>query len=896
MITKTDLQISNKSYTNLDFASIYPELLDLVKTLTNRWDPTVSNESDPGNVLLKLAAFIGDKTNYHIDKNTLEMFLPSATQNTSVRNIAQLNGYNPKYYLSATTDISFTFQGTVDQLPLSGDHYINFPKYTTTVKSEDGTIVYTLLDDCKLVQRNVTTVVPAIEGTMSILEIGNSNVITVDNLDYLRRVYFPYVNVAENGVFIGYATGNNPDEWTQVDLLTTQPARSLVYRFGFDSAKQLPYVQFPEDIASIIEDGLIIRYTLSSGLNGNITADTLKSLNNISSYTIYDSLDNSVVEEITDMLTLSITNLSSNSNGANPETIAEIYDNFQRTVGTFNTLISCRDYENYIFNLKDEVLDTNLVSNIFVGDRRKDFNYSTQFITYNDFGESREYNVSADITPFDLCLYPLQPLNVAMNFQAYVNSYKPNSSAEITQILEDDNYNELNSVKLLSHTYVDILDKDRIKSKNNGHGDIYLFKNYYKLNAVISTLDRVNSVAQQEIINNVKLALMQAFQSRNLRYGEEIPIEVITAIMTYADSRIKYVNLASPVVESWVMYADGFEEKLVDNQNISDAYYQLLAKNILLGKISLFDYNEEFEYDFGYTLSHNAEDNNNSPIYESISSIGSELTLALDNNNLSHTLRENEQIQFFGPSLATEVTYPVYVNYCWEPDMAGTAAKPFHLPLSATGDLQPAINTYIDTYWATPLAGVTDTSEIKVGDNYKYYIISEHVDYAKAGRYVDSDGVVYAECTDTSFSQHGDDTFTYTVYNESGDATLVSKPLGYYVFLNADGADQDGNPILDNVTSDNLVQVGNFTNSQIIHKDEEHLLVGSEKLYLNYLDSSNITHNILYTSSTITEDGTSIYVGANNIIKPNFEMIRTISPDIDSDAASVSRNTVYKNG
>ena len=165
MITKTDLQISNKSYTNLDFASIYPELLDLVKTLTNRWDPTVSNESDPGNVLLKLAAFIGDKTNYHIDKNTLEMFLPSATQNTSVRNIAQLNGYNPKYYLSATTDISFTFQGTVDQLPLSGDHYINFPKYTTTVKSEDGTIVYTLLDDCKLVQRNVTTVVPAIEGT-----------------------------------------------------------------------------------------------------------------------------------------------------------------------------------------------------------------------------------------------------------------------------------------------------------------------------------------------------------------------------------------------------------------------------------------------------------------------------------------------------------------------------------------------------------------------------------------------------------------------------------------------------------------------------------------------------------------------------------------------------------
>ena len=93
MINETELNISNKSYTNKDFASIYPELLELAKKLTNKWDPSTSNESDPGVVLLKLLAFIGDKNNYYIDKSILETFLPSATQESSMRKLTEMNGY-----------------------------------------------------------------------------------------------------------------------------------------------------------------------------------------------------------------------------------------------------------------------------------------------------------------------------------------------------------------------------------------------------------------------------------------------------------------------------------------------------------------------------------------------------------------------------------------------------------------------------------------------------------------------------------------------------------------------------------------------------------------------------------------------------------------------------------
>ena len=103
--------LSNLSYTNKDFQTIYPEMLDLVKKLTYRWDPSISNESDPGVILLKLNALIADKNNYNIDKNILECFPVSVTQDRNARQIFEQLGYNMKWYISATTSISMKYIG-----------------------------------------------------------------------------------------------------------------------------------------------------------------------------------------------------------------------------------------------------------------------------------------------------------------------------------------------------------------------------------------------------------------------------------------------------------------------------------------------------------------------------------------------------------------------------------------------------------------------------------------------------------------------------------------------------------------------------------------------------------------------------------------------------------------
>jgi hypothetical protein len=37
----------------------------------------------------------------------------------------------------------------------------------------------------------------------------------------------------------------------------------------------LPYIQFPEDIKTLIEDGIRIKYVRTNGLNGNISSKVL---------------------------------------------------------------------------------------------------------------------------------------------------------------------------------------------------------------------------------------------------------------------------------------------------------------------------------------------------------------------------------------------------------------------------------------------------------------------------------------------------------------------------------------------------------------------------------------------------------------------------------------------
>ncbi len=673
MITENEMRIANTSYINKDFAQIYPELLDIFKSLTSKYDPTTSNESDPGVVLLKLLGFIGDKLNYNVDKNVLECFAPSATQESSMRRILSPLGYEMGYYHGATTDVQFTYK---DDSKFGPNSYFTFHKYKTILTNDDESVQFVLLDDVVISEVNEPFTGEAIQGRAYTLTSGDSETLLLESLDSNNRIYFPHGQVAENGVWVRNVDEDTP--WDRVGNLNSQTPSSRVYRFGYDSSRGLPYIEFPSDIANIIGNGLNVDYIVCDGTDGNISAKTLTKLSSPTSGIAISSpksSDNAEVsfsdEEGNDLLI--IKNLSASVDGADPETIDEAYSSFKKTVGTFDTLVTCRDYANAIYNMENSATGSNVVSNCQVTDRRDDLMHSTRVVSYDEYGQ-KEVNVTNNnnegvTAANDLFLYPLSPLQ-AYTKAAYAQSFKPLAS---TSYIE----NELENNKLASHDY-----------KELANTDLYCIKNYLRLKANISTTYKVNSYERAEIIQNAATALIKKFNAREVDYGQEIPYDSILEAIEGADERISSVGLEEPTLSTVAMTKDGKEINLISSDGL-DFLLTILARNVLAGRVALFDYDEDFNYDFGQGSSNKLAE---------IATISTKANIALPKGqakgkDYGYKLLDNEVIQVVAPSLVPEIQYVAYTLYRVEGVVNNIPANTNHL---LSGD-EKLIITYTDS-------------------------------------------------------------------------------------------------------------------------------------------------------------------------------------------------------
>ena len=831
MINDYELQISNRSYTRKDFAQIYPELLSLAKTLTNRWNPQESNETDPAIVLLKLAAFIGDKNNYNIDKNLLEMFMPSATQRTSMQNLCEMNGYSMKYFNSATTNITIVYNGTALHTT-SGDSF-TLPRFTTVVSDPGKAIAYTLTKDCVISRPNVSHIIPAIEGRVETLTIGESSTVQLYNLDDNFRLYLPVSYVAENGIFINNV--GSTELWERSTNLNTEHLGRRVFKFGFESSNSQPYIQFPSDIAKLIESGLTVRYTVSSGANGNVSRGTLSQLIDTTKF----ALDNDPSVMIDTAGSLYITNMSAATDGTNPESVEDAYNNFKKVVGTFNTLVTCRDYANFIYNMYNEALRSPYVSNVQVADRRMDINYANSFMSFNQYGAQRQNinNEGNDITPYDLCLYPLQAGSVN-DLTSYNKSF---TVSKDIALIWDALQNDYETINMLSHD-LKVLKPD----------DIYCIKNYYELkNIRIYTYSKVNRAEQADIIKHIKLALYTKFQARNIDYGYELPYDVIRDTILGADTRIKTIDFPEPIVTPWVMLANGEEIELTSN---SDVYKKLALKNVLQGKIELFDNLEEFAVEFGQTNTSTGQ-----PVYTGIKYIDAEAKLptthseesekyAPANNNLQegYKLRKNEVLQVSMPHLAVDITYPENVGYYYMPDLTtGTPCVPKEIPnLNLKSDYDAAL--------------LTKTQD--------WYVAVETIPGATGGYLIDKDGTLYRK-----------------VDTDREDCIYLNQPIFE--------TDENGNEVIVRtlVTYYTMDFVGEDNSAISLKANVDHQLVGNEMLFVYFTNSSGNSQVTKYFSNR-TESNNSVEYTDCNIITPNFDLSRTTLSA--SSGRSITRDNI----
>ena len=654
--------ISNISYTNKDFRSIYPELIDLVKKLTNKWDPEITNESDPGLILLKLNAIIADKNNYNIDKNILEAFPLSVTQYGNARKIYDILGYKMKWYRSATTTLSMV--SNYDDLASlkfksPGSDNIVFPIFTM-FSNDSGDNVYTLTKSVtasNLAKGIPQTNLPVIEGTNYAYELNGDTLITLNHLDADLRLYFKEPYIAENGIFIKNSTESSWDKaWIKVDNLAAETLNQKIFEFGVTPNSNICYIQFPQDIGNLIGDGLNIQYIISSGVKGNVSA---KEINTCTVDIIATKKDGDSAEiNLNDYI--NILNPDASTNGADPESLDEAYKNYKKIVGTFNTLVTCRDYENHIYNMKNGTEDA--VSNIVVSDRTNDLNSiyvqldedgvnKKQFVkaTYGDDSDENENKFTA----YDLALAPLKPVSSIYDNNTFNATFELDSSTKAT--LEDSLQAE-GTVSCIQHDYID-----------NTRNPIVLFKNKFTVNAKILTYYKLSNEEIKDLKKQIQQALRLKYNSRKLEFGESIAYDELVNTIENSDSRIRAAIVDVPTYTTYTSSYSGdslLDTALSENAAATDIY----ANMVMRGNTQLIDFNKDFNWQFGQV---------SAVEYDGITSITSEVTIPAGNLAAGYTLKENENIQALSPSYITEQTVSSYVRYAVTNNKSGAGNVTF---------------------------------------------------------------------------------------------------------------------------------------------------------------------------------------------------------------------------
>ena len=631
---------SDISYVNKDFNSIYTELLDTAKKLSNKWDPSLSNESDPGVVLLKLNALIADKNNYNIDKNILECFPLSVTQLGNARRLYNMLGYNLSYYLSARGTIYIQYK-QADNSTQS----IEIPKWTQ-ISDTSGEIFYTTLQDI-LVTANSTdqpVEVEVIQGIRKQYRLNNRSTITLNDLDSDLRLYFSEYNVAENGIFI---TNLDGQIFEKVDNLSVHPLDQLIYQFGIMPGTNTCYVQFPKSIAQLIAGGLTIEYILTDGINGNIKANILTK--------IVDDIviENSEGETSTINGNLRILQPNSIKNGADIEDLDSAYKNYTKTIGTFNTLVTTRDYENFIYSALDSDNVSPLVSNVRVADRTSDLNYTNYIQTKRNLIQNRKLlQVTKDgdedmLNAYQIQLYLLnRPPNLS-SIDDYNLTFVKDSIA-IDDIEADERFD---SVKSVQHDLLAPQDTSK-----------FIFLNKFKLNGTLITHQKVTKKEKEDIEKNVQRFLINEYNSRNLEFGVQIDYDKLISNIQKADNRIKTVILDTLNYTPYLLEAAGESHNMYNSTEIEsiDEANELVARMILAGNIQLFKF-DDFAYEFGQTRGTLIE---SADKVSTIQSISTEVKIILDDNNSNtYTLQENESVQVLKPHTDTIKQYSSYVSY-----------------------------------------------------------------------------------------------------------------------------------------------------------------------------------------------------------------------------------------
>ena len=363
------------NYTSRDYQSILQDFKNAVPTLTDLWKPEA--EADPGMVLLKVLASLGETLGVNTDWLANEIFAPSVSQRKNAEKIFGLIGYELGFYTAARTEVTFTNNSSISlslDFGFNGNNFSTLNAYND-ITGASRTITYNILpltnkygatetrSRREVVSTNLNvfadsdpvTLAPgesvtrvAIEGELRSYSV---SVHDVKNNNYIIKL--PSQHLDTTAVWIkARATSTSETfletQWIQcanpAEFIVPEPRFSVTYD-NYSNA-QIQISNYLNQLENYDSNYLVVYWIDCSGVIGCVSEDVLSNYLQAKPSTIpEDNSGDITISNLSNTIELPNTHTVT---GKSPETAKQAYQNSRNYINTFDSLVTLPDYQRFL--------------------------------------------------------------------------------------------------------------------------------------------------------------------------------------------------------------------------------------------------------------------------------------------------------------------------------------------------------------------------------------------------------------------------------------------------------------------------------------------------------------------------------------------------------------------
>lgn len=592
-------------YSSRDYESILNDFKSAVPELTELWD--ADGDADPGIILAKYLAAVGDVLSTNLDLQANEVYAPTVSQRKNAEKLFALIGYDLGWYVAGKTEVTFT--NSTDRaikidLGFNGSNFCTLNAYTD-ITNADRIITYNILpmtsgyadsqsrssryittaDTDVFVEEDVVSLAPgqsctriAVEGELRSFNISVSD---VKANNYIIKL--PSQHVDTTAVWVK-AKGNLSDtnflstQWRQVNSVADFFVPEPLFTVSYDnySNAQVQVSNYLNQLENYASNWLVVYWIDCSGVIGCVGEDVLTNL-------IWAKSDaNTISFDSGDLTVSNLANTVELPNtytvtGASPETAHEAYINSRKYINTWDSLITLSDYNRFINREPgvdagiiidcQKALEYNLA--VYKDDTLTDAQKAKKYITNNDFpAGSDDFDWSKVL---NLTFDPSDPNKFVFstNFKRYTamtfcihNDFK-NSSFGQGQMGTAYMKNTTNFIRYKAPTqFLDYIQNDYAPlgamSVDLQFGYTRLFN--FTVIGQIYTQQPVSKDVAASIVKKAKEALALYFAPANRKYGDMPTVMEVVNTIVGADNKITYFDAGNTQVKAieWLDCDPGF--------------------------------------------------------------------------------------------------------------------------------------------------------------------------------------------------------------------------------------------------------------------------------------------------------------------------------------------------